>query len=322
VLGSRDTLTGSPGSALDNVNTFPLPDGALCWVLSEAALYALDKTSTAAADGSGTIAPAAGGPGRWIRRTQTGGPAPSVEVTSHWSNISPGAGVTFAGGFYIFSGLDNDFDPAITFGVSNAALAAHLSIVTGAATVDEVTIRVSTDGFTGSGIDDNGVRTPLASEDIVIPAGTAADSYFETAQKWNGRVTIETIAGTAVTCNYLFSKYFDANNVDFMVTGIECLWITSSNDANSNIELLHHQSTGWTFNAGADPDPPTAIANRTTDYGIDVQQSITNEQGAYKRSNLATTILGNDSEGVLFRVTSGTGNSFRSMDCAMSYRVL
>jgi len=70
LLGPRAGLL--PGAvlaedALNNVNTHELPDGALCYVVSERALYVLNKASTATQDDFAVILPAAGGPGRWFR---------------------------------------------------------------------------------------------------------------------------------------------------------------------------------------------------------------------------------------------------------------
>ena len=70
LLGPRAGLL--PGAvraenALNNINTHDLPDGALCFVLSERCLYFLNKESTATQDDFAIILPAAGGPGRWFR---------------------------------------------------------------------------------------------------------------------------------------------------------------------------------------------------------------------------------------------------------------
>jgi hypothetical protein len=68
LIGPRAVLSGSPvGDSLDNVNTSPLPDGAICWVVSELDLFVFRKRSSSLADGINIVAPAAGGPGRWFR---------------------------------------------------------------------------------------------------------------------------------------------------------------------------------------------------------------------------------------------------------------
>lgn len=236
----------------------------------------------------------------------------TVALTSKsWSFQTNIAGAEYAGGFYDFASTDNDFSPSVNFGTANKSVAAHFMIVTGAVTVDEVTIRV-----TGNSINDDGVRVQADSEDIVVPANTPVDSFFETPKKWNGQVTVETISGTPVTCNYGFNKYWDFNNQNFTIVGLEALWSSDSNDSSSDIELIHQKSTGWTFNVAAEPTPPTAIVVRSTDHGADNEHQVGN--GAWKRANLNLVVNGADSEGILFRVTSGNAGigtlSFRHLN--------
>ena len=59
VLGDGD------GDSLQNVNTAPLPNGALCWVNENSSLYRLDKFSAAASAPDAVIVPGSG-PGRWV----------------------------------------------------------------------------------------------------------------------------------------------------------------------------------------------------------------------------------------------------------------
>jgi hypothetical protein len=224
----------------------------------------------------------------------------------------------YAGGFYEFNSGSNDFSPSINFGTANKAKSAHFSIVTGAITGDALTVRV-----TGPSITDAGVRVASDSEDIVVPAGTAANSYFESSKKWIGQVTVEAVAGTPIQCNYGWTKYHDADNTDFEVVGFEALWESDSSDAASDIELLHHRATGWTFNGVGEPTTPAPIASRSADTAPDDEHEI--GAGAYKRSPLATQVNGSDSEGVLIRVTSGNLGvgtlSFRSLTLELSIRL-
>lgn len=243
-----------------------------------------------------------------------------TEVTRHWAYQTHQAAIPeYVGGFYEFASSDNDFDPAITFGAVNAAYGAHFLVVTGAVPVDEVTIQV-----TGTKINDNGERTAGAVETIVIPTGTPVNSYFETPMKWNGRLDVETIAGTAITCNYGFCKYHDFNNQDFEVLGLECLWDSDSTDSSSDIELLFHNATGWAFNAGSEPDSPAPLASRSGDYVTEVAHAL--GEGAWKRSNLTQRVDGKDSQGILWRVTSGNAGlgtlSFRTLSIELTIRKL
>jgi hypothetical protein len=68
ILCPRAFLQGSGnGDALENVNPSPLPDGCLCWVIDQAALYWFHKDSMAAVSAPNVIATVYGAshPGRW-----------------------------------------------------------------------------------------------------------------------------------------------------------------------------------------------------------------------------------------------------------------
>jgi len=240
------------------------------------------------------------------------------EFERSWAFASPAVsnGTFYVGGYYLFSGANNDFSPAINYGTANSSYAAHFMIVTGDTFVDEVTITV-----TGTSITDAGVRSAADTDTITVPNSTAADAYFETSKKFIGQVAVETTAGTAKQCNYGWCKYWDSSNTDFTVTGCEATWLAGATDASVNISLLHHKSTGWTYNAGADPTPPTAIANLQTDHNTEYS-TINNEPGAWKRANLSTTVDGSGSEGVLFQIVTTVNKAFEPGMCTAMVRVI
>ena len=243
-----------------------------------------------------------------------------AEVTRSWGFETVNTGVAYIGGFYEFGSTDNDFSPSITFGHINRTIAAHFFIVVGAVPVDDVSITV-----TGTSITDQAVRTAADSQVIVIPSGTAVNTYFETSKKWNGQISVETTGGTAVACNYGFTKYHDFNNQDFQVLGLEATWASEATGTTSDLALLHRKAEGWTFNGGAEPDPPIAIARRSTDHGVENGHR-DNTQGAWKRVSLAVDIAGADSEGIIIEVISGNagvGNqSFRILNFEVTLRKL
>ena len=240
-----------------------------------------------------------------------------VEVTRHHA-FQTNTTVGYAGGFYAFAGTPDDFSPAVNFGAVNGAIAAHPFVVTGAVPGDEVVIRV-----TGTSITDAGVRIPADTEDRTVSAGTAVNTKVE-FKKFLGQVQIETISGTPISCNYGWAKYHDFNNQDFVILGLECIWESDSTDTTSNIELIHHRADGWTYNGGGPPTPPAPLASRSVDYGADNAQFV--GEGAWKRSGLSTLVDGRDSEGYLWRVTSGSTGlgslSFRALSLELSLRKL
>jgi len=183
-----------------------------------------------------------------------------------WSFKSPtGASGTFYwGGYYDFASSDNDFSPSTTHGTANAATGAHFFVVLGAATVDILTLTV-----TGTSITTGGVRTTSDTENIVIPNSTAVDSYFETTKIWIGQLTISVASGTAKTCNFGLVKSWDNHSMDFTVAGFEATWLGGATDTGADIKIRHHKTTGWTFNGGAEPTPPTEIGSMATDYSTE-----------------------------------------------------
>ena len=221
---------------------------------------------------------------------------------------SGASGTTYADGFYKHSGTANDFSAGPTFGTANSAYGAHFFVVTGADTVDELTLTI-----TGTSITDAGVRNATPdTENIVIPNSTTAGAYYETVKKWLGTVTITVASGTAKVCDFGYAKYWDNNNTDFAVTGLEATWLGGADDTSPNIILRHHKgsagNTDWTY-TGSGATPPTAIAAMATDYST--EDNVKNgENGAWKRDNLSVNINGNDSEGTIIDIVTTANKKF------------
>ena len=226
------------------------------------------------------------------------------EKTWAFSSLSGSSGTFYFGGFYHFGATDDNFSPSINFGTANAAYGGHVFVVLGEVTVDELTIRV-----TGTSVTDSGTRTAGDSEDIVIPNGTAIDSYFETVKKFIGQVTIELISGTAKLCNYGQAKYWDNDNTDFTISGVDVTWVGGANDSTPDIQLIHHKDTGWTYNAGAEPTPPTPVASMAGDYVTEIQVK-NGEPGAWKRTNLSESVEGSGSEGTIIAIVTTANKAF------------
>jgi hypothetical protein len=227
------------------------------------------------------------------------------QTSKFWAFDSPSgsSGTFYWGGAYQFH--TTSFTPAggTNVGTANSSYAAHALLVLGAASTDMV-VRV-----TGTSITDDGVRTTSDTEDIDTSGGSAND-YYETPKKWLGQVSYSLQSGTGVVIDAGFSKYWDNNNTNFLLTGVEATWLGGANDTAPNIELLHHKSTGWTYSGGGGtPTTPTALADMATDHST--EDNVRNgENGAWKRANLSTTVDGAGSEGILFRVTTTANKTF------------
>lgn len=87
-LSPRLTISGDPSSSLRAINTRPLPNGAMVYIIGVTMNYVLQKDSTAVPVGDIIIAPDSG-PGRWV---STGPPAPandSAVLTFGCARLTP-----------------------------------------------------------------------------------------------------------------------------------------------------------------------------------------------------------------------------------------
>ncbi len=223
-----------------------------------------------------------------------------------FSSPSGGSGTTYAAGHYRFGATDNDFNPSITFGAANGAYGDHIFLVAaaGASGGTDTVVRV-----TGTSMQDDTTRTPGDTEDLTLDDAGAAGAYYETAKKWVGQVTIEKISGPDLLCNYGGVKYWDDNNEDFKVAGLDVTWLGGANDAGAELLLRHHKATGWTYNIGAAPTPPAAIASMNADYVTEIDV-VNGEEGAWKQTNLTTNVAGSDSEGIFIEIITSANKTF------------
>ena len=228
----------------------------------------------------------------------------NINSEKSWAFDSPSgsSGTFYFDGFYDFASSDNDFNPSINFGTANAAHGAHFFVVCASGATDtQLTI-------TGTSITDSGVRTTSDTQ-VLSLNNAAAGSMFETTKKWIGQITVNKTAGTDRLCNYGFTKYWDSNNTDFQVKNINVTWLGGANDSGADIILRHHKATGWTYNAGSTPTPPTPIASMQADYVTEFH-IVNGQNGAYKEGNLATNINGAGEEGTIIEIVTTANKTF------------
>ncbi len=229
-----------------------------------------------------------------------------TEKTWVYTSPSGSSGIFYFDGFYDFASSDNDFNPATTHGSANNAYAAHFFVVcaAGASGGTDTVINIS-----GTSINDGGTRVAGDSETITMDDVGASGAYGETPKKWLGQVSIVKLSGPDLLCNYGYAKYWDNNNFNFSVVGLETTWLGGANDAGADIKLIHHKATGWTYNAGSTPTPPTAIASMALDHGTE-NDVVNGENGAWKRDNLDTFVEGEDGEGTIIEITTTANKAF------------
>lgn len=230
--------------------------------------------------------------------------SPVKIVDWSFNSQSVGSGTNFFGGFYIKNSGDSDFTSTETLGTANLSYAAHVALVLGADTVDTLTIRVS-----GTSIDEEGNRTGSDTEDLVFTHPAVVDDYVEGPKKWIGQVSIDHIGGTAKTCNWLFAKYWDNQNNDFVFLGLEVTFRGGANDSNPDIQVIHHKATGWTYNVGSIPDHPAAIASMQSDHTPEHEVG-NNIEGAWKRVDIHEEIASNNGEGTIMCTITNFAKTF------------
>jgi hypothetical protein len=244
-----------------------------------------------------------------------------TRVQKDYTFTAGASGVRYVAGFYRAPAADANLTQAattVTLGGATEANSSHAFAVlggAGAAASGTVELRV-----TGTSITDAGVRTPADSETLIadITAG-ALDQYLESTKKWLGTTTWELniTSGAPATYsldfNYGFAKYEDFGNKDSILDSIECVGVASANESGLNIELLHHNTTGWTYSAAAF----VAGADVLFSLGADTtpEDELTNgDPFAWKHTGLDTPLLSATVEGVVIRITTATNNSIEDLD--------
>jgi hypothetical protein len=229
---------------------------------------------------------------------------------------SPGAGGTFYyQGFYNFATSDAAFAASIAFGTATRSYAAHFFMVMGDSAASDVAFTVS-----GTSIQDDQTRS--AGDTEILSLSGASNGYFETSKKWLGQITIESAgAASAIPVNYGFAKYWDNNNSDFTVIGTEAVWLGGANDTGADLQLLHHQASGWTYSAGSPPTEPAAITGMVSTHVTEVNIG-NNEQGAWKVCGLNVSIAGGGSEGILWKAVTTGVNTFEVGNFTMHFHAV
>lgn len=89
ITASFEDEGGDPGSSITNIITTPLPDGVICWAISQHAIYGLDKTSIVPVSFPNILQALPSG--RWMRLP---------EITINPDPDEPGPGNTLVDGAY------------------------------------------------------------------------------------------------------------------------------------------------------------------------------------------------------------------------------
>jgi hypothetical protein len=172
--------------------------------------------------------------------------------------------------------------------------------------------------FTGTSVDEAGNRVTGDTQDIDTSGG-ATNDYFETSKKWVGQVSVSLLSGTGVVVNHGLCKYWDNQNSDFRVTGIEVTGRAGANDAGPNFGVIRHRTVGWTYGGGSGAIHPPYVADMQTDF-VNEYQFVNGEHFAWKRVGLSEEVNGSGSEGLICEVTTAANRSIESCNWTFSIR--
>ncbi len=238
-----------------------------------------------------------------------------VRYAPTWSfHTKSAGGVDYLGGWYLFLGAAWSTAAPQGVGAVNVAYAAHGLVVMGAPHGDDnMVIRC-----TGTSMADDGTRTPADFELIDTTGLGAANKFFQTAKKWLGNTVWSLDSGTGSSVNLGLVKAYDHGGTPFTFDGFDIVGRGAANDAGFDIEVIHHKADGWTYNAGAEPDPPI-YASLATDYGaesdIDADHFF-----SFERSALALAVAGDQGEGLMLKVTTTTPAAVQFMNAHIDIR--
>lgn len=122
----QNLLETGDGDSLETINTFPLPNGSVCWVVASGASFRLFKQSVTPPDNISIIAPSAG-PGRWFIEVNSGS---GLQIQDQAGLLLPQQPILETGGSHpINTGIsielrDGDIDVLAFPSLSAAAAAA------------------------------------------------------------------------------------------------------------------------------------------------------------------------------------------------------
>jgi hypothetical protein len=229
------------------------------------------------------------------------------------------SGIAYLGGFYDFPATDMNLSqasPTQVVGAANVGYGAHVAVVFGAASTDGSTITLTATGTSHEPT--TGVSTPADSEVLYTGAvgGLTLNEYIESTKHWVGEVTLTlTSDGVNFTldANYGLTQYEDVSTIDLVVRAVDVAGLCNNTDVSFNLELLHHESAGWTYAATGFVPGSAVFASYVGDYGSN-SKILGGSNFSWKRFDILETILAGVGEGLLLRVTTSTNNAISFMN--------
>jgi len=230
------------------------------------------------------------------------------------------AGTVFIAGSYDYDVASTTLTQAVTetHGAANNASGSHAFAVCGSVgTVvggGTVALQVSGDSYSDDGTKVIG-DTEIIIADIEL---VATDEYYESTKNWGGVVTYTLVitsgapSAYSLPVNYGFAAYIDGSNRDFTLKDIRVEGLCKATEADLDVEIMAHRSTGWTYSAGSFVAGDGVLASFKTDMAPN--NTITaGRPFKWKRSSINEFLDGGGSEGFIIRVTTTNNNAVQNM---------
>lgn len=216
--------------------------------------------------------------------------------------------INYVAGFYEYNTTASSLGlgGTVVIGTANVAYAARLFIVSGGPSTGTITISGTSINTT------TGVRTALDSEVLVSDLSSALlNNYYETVKVWIGVVTVTKGGSGTFNFNVGLCKYENFLRSDVLLVDFNIVGKSSAGASNFDVQVIHHQPTGWIYAASGFASPASHIVcSLLADYVTET--ALANEEYfSYTRKNLNRSIKGETNEGVIIEITQTTNDVMR-----------
>jgi hypothetical protein len=168
----------------------------------------------------------------------------------------------------------------------------------------------------GATADTAGNVTDPDTSVIVFASTDSINHYQQTAERFLGDIEIKRIstADSARSTNIITVSPWSNFDTDFTVKKFLVNGGGAGTSTVNEIILLHHKTSGWTFNASGLTMPdnfPATIFDFSDDYGTYIR-TVLNQQWGYERRDLDTYVNADSNEGIVLFIDTNANETMDS----------